>query len=825
MTAWTVPVKAEWALWGKASEEAPFRLIRYSNGTISPDNLGEALARFSPGTRVIAPQVTVGWLSGQGQRNYVAIAIHGTPERNANDFTTETEFVSYFCVPYEQMAAGTVSYQAMYQGFRKIRVPADCRDPVAAELAAWQPPATVDALAMRLAALLLTGETICVYGAEQVPVLERLRFLNAVASLLPYGMRSRLSASTCVGGAIGDPAPRLFFADAPLRHSGRVVVWDQHDKTQIPGYAGDYLRWLMEGTDQPAIKLAERKEQISFSERDIIRMLEQIGVSLSGHGQLAPGPDKADSSLPPREDSGRASGELAAFMSYVHFNDEHDDGQISRFCERLSAEVGVQTGEKFSIFYDRNISWGQNWSQRIIEALDAATLLIPIITPGFFRSKECRAEVERFVEREQQLGRSDLILPVYYIGCREMDDPESRKNDELARLLASRQFANWQHLRFEPFTSPTVRQEVAKLAISIRHTFERPPLQELTAARGQIPSALPDVWQGTTKVTSTPSVKTGRSTYVVDSYGSGDFTEVGLAINAAQPGDTIVVKPGHYSEGLTIDKPLEIIGDGPVADIVIEANGRDALLFKANIGKVSNLTLRQIGGAYGCNGVYITYGRLELEGCDITCQSVSGIEIINGADPRIRRNRIHHCQQAGIFVYDGGLGRLEDNEIFATVRAGIEIRAGGNPILRRNTIHDCRQAGVYVYDDGIGTLEDNDIFGNVTSGVVIRTRGNPTLRINRINNCRQSGVYIYDAGLGVIEDNDICENHAYGVVTRTRGDPVVRRNRIYRNRYQPISTSQDGKGVFEDNDLIEDPPRKDRRPALFGLFGNRDRAS
>jgi hypothetical protein len=49
----------------------------------------------------------------------------------------------------------------------------------------------------------------------------------------------------------------------------------------------------------------------------------------------------------------------AAFMSYVRFNDEHDDGQLSQFRERLSAEVRVQTGGEFAIFQDRNdIAWG-----------------------------------------------------------------------------------------------------------------------------------------------------------------------------------------------------------------------------------------------------------------------------------------------------------------------------------------------------------------------------------------------------------------------------------------------------------------------------------
>ena len=75
-------------------------------------------------------------------------------------------------------------------------------------------------------------------------------------------------------------------------------------------------------------------------------------------------------------------GQPAAFMSYARFDDLHDDGQLTQFRERLSAEVRVQTGEEFSIFQDRNdISWGQNWQKRLDQTLDAVTLLLVIITP------------------------------------------------------------------------------------------------------------------------------------------------------------------------------------------------------------------------------------------------------------------------------------------------------------------------------------------------------------------------------------------------------------------------------------------------------------
>ena len=155
------------------------------------------------------------------------------------------------------------------------------------------------------------------------------------------------------------------------------------------------------------------------------------------------------------------SGEPAAFMSYARLNGAHDDGQLSQFRERLAAEVRAQTGREFAIFQDRaDIAWGQDWQQRIDEALDAVTLLLVVITPGFFSSAACRAEAARFLARERELGRSDLILPVYYISAQEMDDPAAREADELARVLASRQFADWRELRFEPFTSPQVREAI-----------------------------------------------------------------------------------------------------------------------------------------------------------------------------------------------------------------------------------------------------------------------------------------------------------------------------------------------------------------------------
>jgi hypothetical protein len=58
-------------------------------------------------------------------------------------------------------------------------------------------------------------------------------------------------------------------------------------------------------------------------------------------------------------------------------------------------------------------------------------------------------------------------------------------------------------------------------------------------------------------------------THVVAQDGSGDFTTISDAVVAAQDGDTIMVRPGTYTEAITIDKDITLMGDGEDASEVV----------------------------------------------------------------------------------------------------------------------------------------------------------------------------------------------------------------------------------------------------------------
>ena len=181
----------------------------------------------------------------------------------------------------------------------------------------------------------------------------------------------------------------------------------------------------------------------------------------------------------------------ARFASYAHADNDQDEQRITEIISRLEGEVQVQTGREFRIFVDRDdIAVGQQWKARIDDSLNEVTFLIPFLTPSFFTSGECRREVERFLEREQDVGRDDLILAVYYISAPVLNNESKRSSDPLAEEFASRQYHDWRDLRFEPLESATVGKRLEEAALQIRAAIDRAVLCADTQDAG-IPAVVP----------------------------------------------------------------------------------------------------------------------------------------------------------------------------------------------------------------------------------------------------------------------------------------------------------------------------------------------
>ena len=444
-----------------------------------------------------------------------------------------------------------------------------------------------------------------------------------------------------------------------------------------------------------------------------------------------------------------------AFMSYVGLDDEHESGRLSSLRQRLSGEISMQTGQDLPIYHDRTTAlWARNWRDRVEGSDDPRTFLISIITPRYFQDQDCRADLEALIQREKRLRRQDLILPIYYVRCPLLDDDVQLARDSLARAIITHQYTDWREFRFEPLDSPELGRALESLAAQISESLERSrvtprsPLDVVSRVTGiNIPRRLPilggpkdpepesdepeghsEPYQEEPEVEAEPAPE--PPTRVVDPMGRQDHVTISEAIDQANPGDRILVRPGIYEEELVLDKALEIVGDGDRTEVVVQAKKGNTVLFKAVVGRVSNLTLRQLdGGDRFC--VKIVSGKLTLDGCDISSQSLSCVGICQGAEPELKDNKIHGSNESGVIIYDNGRGILENNEIFGNGLSGVEITTGAAPTLRSNRIFENKEAGIYVYQDGRGTLEDNEIVLNLRAGIRVSNSGNPTLRNNR----------------------------------------------------------------------------------------------
>lgn len=500
-----------------------------------------------------------------------------------------------------------------------------------------------------------------------------------------------------------------------------------------------------------------------------------------------------------------------AFMSYAHINDL--DGRLTRLREFLSYEVEQLTGEKFHIFQDRSdLQWGQNWKLRIEDSIDGATFLIPIITPHFFKSQSCLQELERFIARERELGRDDLILSLYYIKCPQLEEPDNFSTDDMVQTIARRQWEDWQELSSPQFSvkSRPFLQKVTSLSERIMQALQR--VQGPLAAEEAAPRATEILSQiiQSTELIIPPSGETGRRELVVDPRGDGHFSTITEAIQAANPRDRIVVRPGYYLEGLIIDKPLEIIGDGNVEDIVVQVAKANALLFEAPWGLVSKLTLRQMkvedeykDEDWHC--VDIAGGRLWLMDCIVTSQSLACVAIRDFADPRLQRNHIMGGRSSGVIICENGQGVIEGNDVSDNQDSGVVIKGCRNITLRRNHIYDNEKSGVFIHGSRV-TLEDNDIFRNGKAGVEIESGEHTRLQYNRIYGGAGTGVSVYGNGRVTLEENDVFSNHLSGIEIKDGGSARLRHNHVNGNNYYGIWVGNTGGGIIDGNDLRSNNP-------------------
>jgi len=323
---------------------------------------------------------------------------------------------------------------------------------------------------------------------------------------------------------------------------------------------------------------------------------------------------------------------------------------------------------------------------------------------------------------------------------------------------------------------------------------------------------------------------------------TGDCQSISAAIEKAKAGDRILVKQGVYQEDLVIDKPLEIIGDGDVANIVVESKNADCIFMKTDNALVRGLSLHN-RAENGC-AVNIPLGKLRLEYCEITsdswlCVSIDGSETegilsyckIHDGDVFISEKATVHIDNCDIFGEDSGIlildfantvvqnckiyngdgvtvsenstGIINNCDIFGNY-SGIAIADFANTVVKNCKIYNNRIHAILVYDKNrSGRIENCDIFDNASNGIEIKEGGNPVVQNCKIHHNGISGILVHANGTGTIENCDIFDNAFDAIEIIDGGNPVVQNCKIHDAKEDSgVYVSKNGRGRIENCDIF-----------------------
>jgi nitrous oxidase accessory protein len=267
------------------------------------------------------------------------------------------------------------------------------------------------------------------------------------------------------------------------------------------------------------------------------------------------------------------------------------------------------------------------------------------------------------------------------------------------------------------------------------------------------------------------------------------------AIDAAAPGDTLLVAPGVYDK-IEIAKSLSLIGGGAT----IRANERDACIrVKADRVNISGFLVRD--GFYG----------ISLE--NVSQCNISGNTVIRCTQPGImlkysQNNIISHNNASfnglggegwyGIYLTNSNDNRIEDNVASNNGAYGINLFPSCNNNSIKGNILERNMYGLYMFTDCRGNLiESNVMSRNINSGLDMRYNCHQNLIINNtISNNAVAGItFMEGSGKNTIRRNSISSNQRYGIQIQSASDGNI----IIENN---ISDSQTGLFLDSSNNLL-----------------------
>ena len=259
-------------------------------------------------------------------------------------------------------------------------------------------------------------------------------------------------------------------------------------------------------------------------------------------------------------------------------------------------------------------------------------------------------------------------------------------------------------------------------------------------------------------------------------YVPDDYATIQEAVNAASPGDTIIIRDDTYIENVNVDKQLTIRSENGSANCIVQAANPDDHVFEitANHVNITGFTVKGATGSWKA-GIYLSDYK---DHCNISNNFVSnnryGILPWYSNDNTISNNDIseNYC---GINLYSSSSNTITNNVfendgilIMGWKRSHYNTHVIENNTINGKTIYYYKNtnsikvpedAGEVILANCTDMLVENINAALGTVGIELGFTTNTELSENNVNWNDYYGIYLAYSSNNIISKNDVSNNY------------------------------------------------------------------
>jgi len=257
-------------------------------------------------------------------------------------------------------------------------------------------------------------------------------------------------------------------------------------------------------------------------------------------------------------------------------------------------------------------------------------------------------------------------------------------------------------------------------------------------------------------------------------YVPDDYTTIQAAVDAANPGDTIIVRASTYTENVDVNKEhLTIQSENGAEVTVVQAANPDDYIFEvvADYVEVNGFTVK---GAIesGRSGIYIGN---EVTNCHIVnnnaIDNYAGIMLYYSSNTIVSDNNCGTNGGAGIRLWHSSWNTISNNNAWDNGSGiSLDVSCDQNTVTENNVQNN--YYGIYLHSDSEGNMVSGNTVLNNQEGIRLDSGGN-VISNNIMQSNYYDGLHLQQSSNNVITDNTMDGLRLY---VRSNGNTIKNNN-------------------------------------------------